>query len=151
MKIANTNDSGERETVLVTGGSGLVGRAIQEEVEQHSSLRNKFNFVFISSRDTDLTDKTKTILLFKQIKPQFVINLAAACGGLYFNERDNLMNKRDQPICSSNLFDINLNINTNVLNCSKELKLKKCISCLSTCIFPAQIEYPIVDCSKVRL
>lgn len=149
MNYTNSEYSG-RETVLVTGGSGLVGRAIQEEVEENVELGKKFNFIFISSKDTDLTDKFQTSQLFNQTNPQFVINLAAACGGLYFNERDNIMSKREQPTCGSNLFDINLNINQNVLNFSKEFKVRKCISCLSTCIFPAEIEYPIVDCSKVR-
>ena len=31
----------------------------------------------------------------------------------------------------------------NVLKCSHKFKVKKCISLLSTCIFPDNVEYPI--------
>lgn len=38
-----------------------------------------------------------------------------------------------------------MNINQNVLNCAAEFKVKKCISCLSTCIFPDKTRYPITE------
>ena len=34
-------------------------------------------------------------------------------------------------------------INDNVLHCSYKFKVKKVISCLSTCIFPDKTTYPI--------
>ena len=34
-------------------------------------------------------------------------------------------------------------INLNVIKCCHEIKVKKLISCLSTCIFPNKISYPI--------
>jgi GDP-L-fucose synthase len=41
-------------------------------------------------------------------------------------------------------------INDNVLHCSKEAGVTKVISCLSTCVFPDDVEYPL-DESKVHL
>ena len=42
----------EKQIILVTGGSGLVGRAIQEAV-LHESLPNE-EWIFLSSKDCDL-------------------------------------------------------------------------------------------------
>lgn len=40
--------------ILVTGGSGLVGRAIQKVVEDGARLPGE-DWVFVSSKDADLT------------------------------------------------------------------------------------------------
>ena len=42
------------------------------------------------------------------------------------------------------IFEINLLINFNVIKCCHLYKIKKCISCLSTCIFPDKVEYPLL-------
>lgn len=41
--------------VLVTGGSGLVGRAIQQVVKDEGASREGEEWIFLSSRDADLT------------------------------------------------------------------------------------------------
>lgn len=62
--------------ILVTGGSGLVGKAIQKVKTEH-------DFIFLSSKDCDLTNFDKTKDLFDKIKPDYVIHLAACVGGLF--------------------------------------------------------------------
>lgn len=113
--------------VLVTGGSGLIGKAIE-------SIKASYNydFIFLSSSDCDLTDFNKTKELFNEIKPDYVIHLAANVGGLFKN-----MNQK------VDMFEKNLLINYNVIKCCHDLKIKKLISCLSTCIFPNDTTYPI--------
>lgn len=114
-------------TILITGGSGLVGKAIQD-------ISNNYNykFIFISSKDYDLTNYNETYNMFNKYKPDYVIHLAAHVGGLY----KNINNKVD-------MFENNIQINTNVLKCSHIFNIKKVISCLSTCIFPDNVKYPI--------
>ena len=58
--------------------------------------------------------------------------MAAKVGGLYGNMRANL-----------EFFRINMAINDNVLSLAHEFKVKKVVSCLSTCIFPDKTTYPI--------
>ncbi|UXI16241.1 eukaryotic translation initiation factor 3 subunit K [Sarcoptes scabiei] len=117
------------ETVLVTGGSGLVGKAIQNLIERFEPDQ-RFHYEFVAG--VDLTDLDATKSLFEKIKPNYVIHLAAMVGGLYKNEKNNL-----------DFFRVNMAINDNVLSMADKYKVKKCVSCLSTCIFPDQIQYPI--------
>ncbi len=113
--------------ILVTGGSGLVGSAIQSIQSDYN-----FDFIFMTSKDCDLTDYYKTYDFFLKHKPDYVIHLAACVGGLYKN-----MNYK------VDMLEKNVSINTNVLKCSHLFKVKKLISCLSTCIFPDKTSYPI--------
>ena len=113
------------EKVIVTGGSGLVGMALK-------NITQNDNWLFINSKDCDLTNYTETYKYFSNIKPTYVIHLAANVGGLYKN-----MNYK------VDMFEINNMINHNVLKCSYLLGVKKVVSCLSTCIFPDKTSYPI--------
>ena len=65
-------------------------------------------------------------------RPTHVIHLAARVGGLFTNMAHNV-----------EFFRENMAINDNVLRCSHEFNVQKLVSCLSTCIFPDQIRYPI--------
>jgi len=114
-------------SILVTGGTGLVGKAIEK-------ISNNYNykFYFISSKECDLTNYEMTNILFNKIRPDYVIHLAANVGGLF----KNMNHKVD-------MFEKNIIINMNVLKCCHNMKVKKVISCLSTCIFPDNTTYPI--------
>ena len=107
--------------VLVTGGSGLVGSALRSV----SGPELKYKFIFMSSRDCDLTEYDATLRYFRMIAPHAVIHLAAAVGGLFKNMR-----------CKVEMFETNVRINMNVLRACHESGVSKVVSCLSTCIFP---------------
>lgn len=47
--------SNENKVVLVTGGTGLVGTAIKYIVEEHETKNENETFIFMSSKDVDLT------------------------------------------------------------------------------------------------
>ncbi|KAI3643338.1 hypothetical protein MP228_012893 [Amoeboaphelidium protococcarum] len=122
--------------ILVTGGSGLVGKAIEYilENEKNSRYAKKAGerWVFLTSKDGDLRDKAQTKAIFEKYRPHYVIHLAALVGGLFKNMKYKLDMLRD-----------NLLINDNVLHTAFEFKVKKVVSCLSTCIFPDKTSYPI--------
>lgn len=113
--------------VLVTGGSGLVGSAIKSICKHYDH-----DFVFLSSKSGDLSILSEAERIFEQHKPDMVIHLAACVGGLYKNMNEN-----------GTMYEKNVLINTNVLKCCVKYKVKKTLSCLSTCIFPANTTYPI--------
>ena len=68
--------------VLVTGGSGMVGRCIKEIIYKKNISDE---FIFLSSKDCDLTNYWQTTRLFDEIRPDCVIHLAACVGGLFKN------------------------------------------------------------------
>ena len=69
--------------VLVTGGTGLVGKALQEEVKGQGSRSE--TWVFVGSKDCDLTSLEETRALFQRVRPTHIIHLAAFVGGLFAN------------------------------------------------------------------
>lgn len=114
--------------ILVTGGSGQLGKALQEILPYA---------YYLSSSECDLTDERQTSITFNVLKPKIVIHLAARVGGII----DNMNNQHEY------LLD-NLKINNNVIdNCHKH-KINRFISILSTCIFPDKMEescYPMKE------
>lgn len=123
-------DDGDDAIILVTGGTGLVGKALQSVVEADPNPAEKW--IFLSSADGDLCDVTATRAIFEKYQPTHVIHLAAMVGGLFKNMKYKLDFLRK-----------NILMNDAVLHCCYEFKVKKCVSCLSTCIFPDKIQYPI--------
>ena len=117
------------KTVLVTGGSGLVGKAMQK-----ISKNYYLQFHFLSSQDANLKSYQETLTCFSKYKPDYVIHLAAQVGGLYKNMKDQV-----------SMLEDNLEINLNVLRVCHFLNVSKVVCCLSTCIFPDKICYPIQE------
>ena len=116
--------------VLVTGGTGLVGKAIETVVNENPSLDEVW--FFASSKDADLRDRESTRRLFERINPTHVIHLAAMVGGLFRNLKYKVEFYRE-----------NVLMNDNVMELCKEFNVVKLVSCLSTCIFPDKTTYPI--------
>ena len=71
--------------ILVTGGSGLVGSALKKISKNYP----EDEFIFVSSKDYDLTNLSQTKIMLIRTEPDCVIHLAANVGGLYKN-----MNKK---------------------------------------------------------
>ncbi|KAG1676605.1 GDP-L-fucose synthase [Nymphon striatum] len=120
----------DKKIILVTGGTGLVGKALEKVIKDDS--RPDETWIFVSSKDANLLDKDATKAMFEKYKPTHVIHLAALVGGLFRNLKYNLDFLRN-----------NLAINDNVLHTCFETGVKKVVSCLSTCIFPDKTTYPI--------
>ena len=114
--------------VLITGGTGLVGSALRKISYRYIGCE----FNFLSSKMCDLKSLKQTEELFEKFKPTHVIHLAARVGGLYKN-----MNEKVK------MLEENIAINSNVIKCCDKYNVRKLISCLSTCIFPDKVKYPI--------
>ena len=114
--------------ILITGGSGLVGKHLQKYFPEA---------IYLNSKECDLLDTEKTCNFFKKIQPQTVIHLAAKVGGIL----DNIKNPVD-------FFEENILINTNTLKATYLCGAPKFIGMLSTCIYPDTFkkhEYPIKE------
>ncbi|KAM4598687.1 GDP-L-fucose synthase-like [Polymixia lowei] len=129
--MASENNAGPMR-VLVTGGSGMMGKAIEHVVLKEDGRLEGEEWFFISSKEANLVDLVQTRAVFEKYRPTHVIHLAAKVGGLYLHMRENLHFLRD-----------NLRINDNVLQTAHEMGVTKVVSCLSSCIFPDKTTYPI--------
>ncbi|MEL1225058.1 MAG: NAD-dependent epimerase/dehydratase family protein, partial [Candidatus Neomarinimicrobiota bacterium] len=67
--------------ILITGGNGLVGRAIKDV----SSKYPQFEYFFAKHNDYELTNEESVKNLFEDSQPNFVIHTAADVGGLGLN------------------------------------------------------------------
>ena len=109
--------------ILVTGGSGMLGKAMQKVLP---------NAVYLSSKDADLTNSAATDAIFNKHKPDLVLHLAGRVGGIKAN-----MNNLGK------FYYDNIQINTNVLESSRKYNVEKVLSMLSTCVYPDVISYPL--------
>ena len=112
--------------VLVTGGSGFVGRRLKLV---------KPNWLYLSSKDCDLTDKQQLKEYLQTTKPDAVVHLAARVGGI-----------KEASENQSEFFYLNSLINLNVVHECYSAGIKRVLSCLSTCIFPdVSKKYPMTE------
>ena len=89
--------------LLITGGHGLVGKALQTLIPSSSQV------IYLSSPSQggiDLTDTKKLVEVFEKYKPDQVIHLAALVGGLYKNMDDNLEMYRTNLIMNINMNNV---------------------------------------------
>lgn len=112
-------------TKVITGGSGLIGSAFKDGVKLNSKR--------------DLRDYDKAEFAIGMYKPDVVVHCAAKVGGVGANMQ-----------FPADFFMDNIRMNTNVIQACKELKVKKLVSFLSTCVFPDDVEYPL-DETKIEL
>ena len=106
---------------LITGGSGLVGRALTEQMRSLGAT----SVVSLSSSDCDLRDRDAVAAVFKAARPDFVFHLAARVYGLGGN-----------AAFKSDVLVDNVLINTNVIEQSRLCGTQKIIAMGSGCVYP---------------
>lgn len=111
--------------ILVTGGTGLVGTYLQNEIDA----------VYVGSNNFDLTKESDVIKMYETYKPEIVIHLAAKVGGILDNISD--------PF---GYYEKNVLMNTFVVKYAREYKVNKFLGVLSSCIYPdISDHYPLVE------
>ena len=116
-------------TILVAGGSGLVGSAIVRELKG----LNK-DVIGISSKDVDLLDRNKTFDFINNLKPTVIIDSAAKVGGIGGNN--------SYPV---EFLSQNLQIQSNLMDAAHAAKVSKFVFLGSSCIYPRDCAQPIKE------
>ena len=112
--------------VLVTGGSGFLGKGLQKVMPE---------WKYLSSKDLDLRDAEWCRDWFETYKPDAIIHLASRVGGI----KDNI----EHP---AEFFQKNILMNSNLLEIAYRSGVKRVLSSLSTCAFPDVLhEYPFTE------
>lgn len=107
--------------VLVTGGRGLVGTSLLEELRE----RGFSNVTSLTSQTCDLTDLKATARWFEEARPEYVFHLAAHVYGIMGNMRNKGLS-----------FLKNTLINTHVVEGCRLAKVKKVVAMGSGCVYP---------------
>jgi len=114
------------KNILVTGGSGMVGKSLQKIIP---------NADYYSSKQLNLLNEKEIEFHMKRKKYDVVIHLAAKVGGII----DNI----NKPV---DYFEENLIMNTNIVKWSHLTGVKRFIGILSTCIYPDKVDkYPMTE------
>ncbi len=116
-------------TILVAGGSGLVGSAIVRELKR----LNK-DVIGISSKDVDLLDRGQTFEFINDLKPTAIIDSAAKVGGIGGNN--------SYPV---EFLSQNLQIQSNLMDAAHAAKVSKFVFLGSSCIYPKDCAQPIKE------
>lgn len=114
--------------ILVTGGSSSIGRSLKTIVGDYPHCE----FVFISSRECDLTKIEKVAEFIKDCRPEAILHLAAGCGGIQLSIKHPATLLRD-----------NVLMNVNILEAARFCNVKKVVMTLTTGMYPVETEIPI--------
>lgn len=112
--------------ILVTGGSGMVGRELQSILPEA---------LYPTSTQLDLLSQDSIKSFFAKNKISHVIHLAAHVGSLHDNIRNRI-----------NYFDKNILMNTLITQIAYENGVHNFLGILSTCIYPDNVDrFPIAE------
>jgi GDP-L-fucose synthase len=115
--------------ILVAGATGLAGSAIVREF-----TRLNKEVIGISSKDLNLLDRDSTFKFFQKLRPNVVIDAAAKVGGINANNT--------HPVA---FLSNNIQIQTNLMDASHEVSVKRFIFLGSNCIYPKNCPQPIKE------
>lgn len=107
--------------ILITGGTGLVGRALSRVLKDEGFN----NIIGLGSKDCDLRSSDAVEKLMNQHRPEYVIHLAARVHGIGGNTR-----------YKSDILVDNVMINTNVIEYARRSGVKKIVAMGSGCVYP---------------
>lgn len=112
--------------IVVTGGSGMLGKALQQIMP---------NAIYLSSKDYNLTREQEVINMYYHHKPTCVIHLAAKVSGIQANIA--------QPLSH---YEENVLMNALLLKYAREFRVPQFIAILSTCAYPDVVpNYPLTE------
>ncbi|WP_452599999.1 GDP-L-fucose synthase family protein [Pontimicrobium sp. MEBiC01747] len=116
-------------TILLTGGTGMVGKNI---LEYNENVTNPYTILAPSRSTLNLEDYNAVNNYIKKHKPDYIIHAAGLVGGI----QDNIA----RPV---NFLVKNLEIGKNLILAAKDNKVKHFINLSSSCMYPREAVNPL--------
>ena len=116
--------------ILVTGGYGLIGTAIQDQLKLHS----EYEVLVPTKSNLDMTNQDQVEKTFYDFQPDVVINLAAKVGGILANKM--------HPV---EFFQDNLLIGLNTYKYSQKYGVKNIVNAGAGCGYPLNASEPLME------
>jgi GDP-L-fucose synthase len=116
-------------SVLVAGGTGLVGSAIVRELEKQGR-----DVLAVNSKVVNLEDRQATFDYIQSHKPEVIIDAAARVGGIGANST--------YPV---DFLSKNIQIQTNLMDAAHAAKTPQFLFLGSSCIYPRDCAQPIKE------
>ncbi len=130
------NKISKKERIFVAGAKGMAGSAIcRSLLKKGYGLKKNDGKLFTPSRnDLDLLCYESVINWFKKNEPSVVIIAAAKVGGIYANLK-----------YPADFLIENIKIQTNIIEASWKINVKRILFLGSSCIYPKDITEPIEE------
>lgn len=112
--------------ILVTGAHSMIGACIVEQILKNTSGATVFE---PTHSECDFTSQNETHSYFKISRPNYVIHLASLNGNIQFNGK-----------YPADIFYVTSQAAINVLRACVKFNVKKVLSILSSCSYPANAE-----------
>ena len=116
-----------KQTMLLTGGAGMVGRNILEH-----PLAGDWTILAPGSRELDLTDARATTDYFTAHKPDLVVHAAGQVGGIQANMA--------HPIA---FLERNTAMGRNIIMAAYQSGVRNFLNLASTCMYPRAADNPL--------
>lgn len=120
----------EGKQILLTGGSGFLGRHVLEELK----ARRPSNVVIPRSRDFDLREVDQVQKLLRMVRPDIILHLAAVVGGIEANRRN-----------PGKFFYDNAVMGIHLLEEARRLGVAKFLSVATICAYPKYTPVPFKE------
>lgn len=108
------------KTILITGGTSMIGRAIQEVIN-----KDLYRVIAPTKEELNLLSLEQTQAYFRNYLPHEVIHLAGINGGIGYN--------KSYP---ATIYYNTVQMGLNVLKCSQDYGCSKVVSLLASCSYP---------------
>ena len=119
----------KNQTLLLTGGSGMVGRNLLEHL-----AANAWNVIAPSSQELNLCDAKATLAFVQRVKPDVIVHAAGRVGGIQANIA--------APV---DFLVTNLDLGRNIVMAARECKVPRLLNLGSSCIYPRNAANPLPE------
>ncbi len=120
----------QNQKVLVTGGAGFLGRIVVEQLR----ARGAQDIFVPRSREYDLCRESVVQTLYKKVRPDIVIHLAAVVGGIGANQAN-----------LGKFFYENLMMGTQLIEGARKVGVEKFVAIGTICAYPKFTKVPFKE------